>query len=55
MNLYREFGTQEEIDAQYNIGASLPGWESYLERYIVDSEKARGYCTVNLMFPTALL
>jgi arylformamidase len=51
MNLYREFGTQEEIDAQYNIGASLPGWESYLERYIVDSEKARGVLHCELDVP----
>ena len=41
MKLYREFESQEEIDAQYNIGAALPGWESYIDRYIADSETAR--------------
>ncbi len=41
MKLYRDFESQEEIDAQYNIGASLPGWESYLDRYITDSGATR--------------
>ena len=41
MKLYRDFASQEEIDAEYNIGAAMPGWESYLERYIADSETAR--------------
>ena len=41
MKLYRDFGSQEEIDVQYNIGASMPGWESYLDRYIADSETTR--------------
>jgi arylformamidase len=41
VKLYRDFESQEEIDAQYNIGASLPGWEKYLERYISDSASTR--------------
>lgn len=41
MNLYRNFDSQEAIDAQYNIGASMPGWESWLDRYIKDSEESR--------------
>lgn len=48
MKIYREFGSQEEIDAQYNIGASMPGWETYLERYVADSEKARESLTCEL-------
>lgn len=41
MNLYRDFVSQEEIDAQYNIGASMPGWEKYIERYLRDSAATR--------------
>jgi len=41
MKIYRDFTSQEEIDAQYNIGAGLPGWESWIDRYIADSETAR--------------
>jgi arylformamidase len=41
MKIYRDFSSQEEIDAEYNIGASLPGSESYLHRYIADSEQTR--------------
>ena len=41
MKIYRDFSSQEEIDTEYNIGASLPGWESYLDRYIADSAQSR--------------
>ncbi len=41
MNLYRDFNSQEEIDAQYNIGAGMPDWESCIERYTADSETVR--------------
>jgi arylformamidase len=56
MKLYREFESQEEIDAQYNIGASMPGWESYLDRYIADSEIARQEldCELNIQYGPTL-
>jgi arylformamidase len=41
MKLYRDFNSQEEIDEQYNIGASMPGWETYIDRYLADSETTR--------------
>ena len=41
MNLYRDFKSQEEIDKQYDAGAAVPGWESYVDRAITDSEKTR--------------
>ena len=56
MTLYRQFNSQEEIDAEYNIGASLPGWESYLQRYISDSEDTRSQlsCELNLRYGPSL-
>ena len=56
MKLYRDFVSQEEIDAQYNIGAALPGWESYLERYVVDSDSARGSmeCELDIQYGPTL-
>ena len=56
MSLYREFSSQEEIDAQYNIGASMPGWESWLVRYAEDSEATRQSieCTLNVPYGPTL-
>jgi arylformamidase len=38
---YREFSTQEELDAQYNMGDSVPDYQSYVEFYVEESKKAR--------------
>ena len=56
MKLYRNFSSQEEIDAQYNIGASLPDWGSWIDRYIRDSEEARQSleCSLNVPYGPTL-
>ncbi len=56
MSLYREFASQEEIDGQYNIGASMPGWESWLVRYTEDSEVTRQSieCALNVSYGPTL-
>ena len=56
MTLYREFASQEDIDAQYNIGASMPGWESWLVRYTEDSEATRQSldCALNVAYGPTL-
>lgn len=51
MKLYRNFTSQEEIDAEYNIGASMPGWESWLDRYAEDSEATRRALDCELDIP----
>lgn len=57
MKLYREFTSQEEIDAQYNIGASMPGWESWLTTYATDSEQTRSTldCVLDVPFGPTLV
>jgi arylformamidase len=56
MKLYRDFQSQEEIDAEYNIGASMPGWEAWLERYVNDSEVTRQklQCAVDIQYGPTL-
>ena len=41
MNLYCDFKSQEEIDKQYNVAATTPGRESFLNHAITESEKTR--------------
>jgi hypothetical protein len=40
--LYRDFATQEELDAQYALERVVPDAASYAEFYARESEKARG-------------
>ena len=53
MKLYRDFSTQEEIDEQYNAGASIPisEREGHIERYIADSKAARENLECELDIP----
>jgi arylformamidase len=39
--LYRDFSTQEELDAQYNLRAAVPDFPRYAELYEQESRKAR--------------
>jgi arylformamidase len=39
--LYRDFATQEELDAQYDLSRSVPDVEVYSEFYIRESERLR--------------
>ncbi|MEO7057854.1 MAG: alpha/beta hydrolase [Caldimonas sp.] len=39
--LYRGFTSQAQIDAQYNAGASVPGWAAYPERWAETSAAFR--------------
>lgn len=39
--LYRDFSTQEELDAQYNLRAAVPDYTRYAELYERESRKAR--------------
>ncbi len=48
MGLYREFTTQEEIDAQYNVEVHVPDMRPYVEWFIGDSAKARAELTCRL-------
>ena len=41
LKLYRDFSTQEEIDAQYNPEASVPDLPLYIEFFVGESERAR--------------
>ena len=39
--LYREFSTQEELDAQYNMANTVPSYQSYAEFYVEESKGTR--------------
>ena len=39
--LYRDFSTQEELDAQYNLSASVPDYERYARLYVEESRAVR--------------
>ena len=39
--LYRGFATQEELDAQYNLSASVPDFERYAQLYVEESRVVR--------------
>jgi len=41
MKLYREFETQEDIDAEYNVETSVPDFMIYADLFIGESAKAR--------------
>lgn len=41
MGLYKDFATQEELDAQYDLEKIVPGAASYAEFYEGESEKVR--------------
>jgi len=41
MALYREFETQEEIDAQYDVEAAVPDFTIYADLFVGESAKAR--------------
>ncbi|MEM7466380.1 MAG: alpha/beta hydrolase [Pseudomonadota bacterium] len=52
MKLYREFTSQEEIDAAYNVELSVPDFGSYANFYVEQSAKARAElaCELDLRF-----
>jgi arylformamidase len=39
--LYREFSTQEELDAQYNMANSVPDYQNYAKFYVEESKETR--------------
>ena len=50
MGLYRNFDTQAEIDAEYNVEAAVPDMSPYVELYVGESAKAREslQCTLDI-------
>jgi arylformamidase len=52
MKLYRDFSTQEEIDAQYNPELSVPDLKPYIEFFSGESQRARRAldCALDLRF-----
>ena len=52
MGLYRNFDTQAEIDAEYNVEAAVPDMSPYVELYVGESAKAREslQCTLDIPF-----
>ena len=51
MPLYRDFTTVEELDAQYDIEASVPDFGIYVEQFISRSAAARGVLAPQLDVP----
>jgi arylformamidase len=49
--LYRNFATQEELDAQYDLESIVPNVDSYAEFYARESEKARAELDYRLDVP----
>lgn len=49
--LYRDFETQEELDAQYNVGEAVEDYERYAEFYVEESERAREDLACHLDVP----
>jgi arylformamidase len=49
--LYRQFATQDEIDAQYDVEKSVPDFMVYANFYMQTSEKARSELSCNLTVP----
>lgn len=41
MKLYRDFTSQEEIDREYNVDASVPDFPRYVAFFVGESERAR--------------
>lgn len=56
MKLYREFETQEAIDAEYNVEVSVPDFTIYAEMFIGESQRAREQLNgiVNVRFGPSL-
>ncbi len=52
MALYRDFETQEEIDAEYNVELSVPDFTIYADQFINESRttRARLACNLDLQF-----
>ncbi|MSQ68664.1 MAG: hypothetical protein EXR83_10795 [Gammaproteobacteria bacterium] len=52
IKLYREFSTQEEIDAAYNVELMVPSLALHVDRFVGDSARARRdlTCTVDVRF-----
>lgn len=50
--LYREFSTQEELDAQYNMANTVPDYQSYADWYAEQSRETRERleCHCNVSF-----
>ena len=49
--LYREFSTQEELDAQYNLRDTVPDYPAYARFYEESSRQARGRLECQLDVP----
>jgi len=49
--LYREFQTQEEIDAQYDVEKAVPDFTVYARHYVDESERVRQALPVQLDVP----
>ncbi len=56
MKLYREFSSQEELDAQYNVELSVPDLRPYFEFFVGESERARREldCALDMPFGPTL-
>jgi arylformamidase len=49
--LYRNFATQEELDAQYDLERVVPSAASYTQLYLRESERAREELSHSLDVP----
>lgn len=56
MALYRDFETQEELDAQYNLRAAVPDYAQYAQFYSKQSLETRTYldCKLDVQFGPTL-
>lgn len=52
MKLYRNFTSQEEIDKEYNVAASVPDMAPYIDMFVGCSERARQdlQCSLDVSF-----
>ncbi len=49
--LYRDFATQEDLDAEYNLEQTVPDVSLYADFYLQESEKVRAEMKYHLDVP----